>query len=73
MLLVNICYITYNRNRGDIMGVDKEKNTQVLVTLPNEMLEEIEKHWHKHCLKNRSEAIREIITIGLQTVKSRNN
>ncbi len=47
------------------MAVDKEKNTQVLVTIPNDMLEQIESYWHKNKLKNRNEAIRELISISL--------
>ncbi len=48
------------------MAVDKEKNTQVLVTFPNEMLQEIENYWYENRLKNRNEAIRELITKGLK-------
>lgn len=48
------------------MAVDKEKNTQVLVTFPNEMISEIEKYWHDNKLKNRNEAIRELVSLGLK-------
>jgi metal-responsive CopG/Arc/MetJ family transcriptional regulator len=48
------------------MAVDKEKNTQILVTFPNEMVELIEKYWHLHKLRNRNEAIRELVQIGLE-------
>lgn len=47
------------------MAVDKTKNTQVLVTFPNELVEEIEKYWHDNKLKNRNEAIRELVIKGL--------
>ncbi|WP_173668476.1 CopG family ribbon-helix-helix protein [Rummeliibacillus stabekisii] len=47
------------------MAIDKDKNTQVLVTFPNELLKEIENYWHDKKLKNRNEAIRELIKIGL--------
>lgn len=47
------------------MAVDKTKNTQVLVTFPNELVEEIEKYWHDKKLKNRNEAIRELVFKGL--------
>lgn len=48
------------------MAVDKDKNTQILVTFPNEMVEQIEKFWHEKKLKNRSEAIRELVKQGLE-------
>jgi metal-responsive CopG/Arc/MetJ family transcriptional regulator len=48
------------------MAVDKEKNTQILVTFPNEMVEEIEKYWHENKLKNRNEAIRDLVAKGLK-------
>lgn len=47
------------------MAVDKEKNAQVLVTFPKELLKKIEDHWHKSRFKNRNEAIRDLITKGL--------
>jgi len=49
--------------------VDKEKNTQVLVTFPSELLEEIEQYWHDNKLKNRNEAIRQLIQRGLEKNK----
>ncbi len=49
------------------MAIDKDKNTKVLVTMPHEMLEEIEKYWHDHRLKNKSETIRELIRKGLES------
>jgi len=52
------------------MAVDKSKNTQILVTFPNDMVEQIEKFWHKKGLKNRNEAIRELINIGLKKEQS---
>lgn len=48
------------------MAVDKDKNKQILVTFPNEILESVEEYWHERKLKNRSEAIRELIQIGLK-------
>lgn len=48
------------------MAIDKTKNTQILVTFPNEMVDEIEKFWHENKLKNRSEAIRELVKIALK-------
>jgi len=52
------------------MTIDKDKNSQVLVTFPSKLLEEIEKYWHDNKLKNRNEAIRELVLIGL---KNQNN
>ncbi|MUG26026.1 hypothetical protein GNQ08_27065 [Paenibacillus macerans] len=51
------------------MAVDKDKNTQILVTFPNEMVHEIEQFWHDNKLKNRSEAIRDLVAKGLQSQK----
>ncbi|MEK4255402.1 CopG family ribbon-helix-helix protein [Ureibacillus sp. FSL K6-2830] len=48
------------------MAIDKTKNTQVLVTFPNELLKKVEDYWHKKSLKNRNEAIRELIIKGLE-------
>ena len=49
------------------MAINKEKNTQVLVTFPNETIKKIEEYWHNNHLKNRSEAIRELVTKGLES------
>lgn len=49
------------------MAIDKEKNTQVLVTFPNELLKEVEVYWHSKSLKNRNEAIRELVKKGLES------
>jgi len=51
------------------MAVDKEKNKQILVTFPNEVLEQIETYWHDNKLKNRNEAIRELVQKGLRGSK----
>lgn len=48
------------------MAIDKEKNKQVLVTFPIKVLEEIEKYWHDNKIKNRNEAIRELVSKGLK-------
>ncbi|MCM3616670.1 ribbon-helix-helix domain-containing protein [Sutcliffiella horikoshii] len=52
------------------MAVDKSKNTQILVTFPNEMLEEIKKYWHENQLDNRNEAIRQLVASGLKKEQS---
>lgn len=51
------------------MAVDKDKNTQILLTVPNELLTEIENFQFEHRIKNRSEAIRILISGGLENFK----
>lgn len=46
--------------------INKEKNTQVLVTIPHEMLKRIEDYQFDNRIKNRSEAIRTLINKGLE-------
>ena len=48
------------------MTIDKHKNKQVLLTLTNELLEQVEQYWHEHKLPNRNEAIRNLIAQGLK-------
>ena len=48
------------------MTIDKEKNKQILLTLPNDLAEKVERYWHEKKLKNRNEAIRELISRGLE-------
>ncbi|EOP31563.1 MULTISPECIES: hypothetical protein [Bacillus] len=47
------------------MAVNKDKYTQILVTFTKEQVEQIENYWHENKLKNRNEAIRQIIDKGL--------
>lgn len=47
------------------MAIDKDKNTQILVTFSHEIVEQIENYWYENRLKNRSEAIRELVIKGL--------
>ncbi|MEH7753482.1 hypothetical protein [Bacillus toyonensis] len=47
------------------MAVNKDKYTQILVTFTNEQVEQIENYWHENKLKNRNEAIRQIVDKGL--------
>jgi metal-responsive CopG/Arc/MetJ family transcriptional regulator len=49
------------------MAVDKDKNTQILVTFPNELIDLIEKYWHENQFKNRNETIRELVKKGLES------
>mgnify|MGYP005749492219 CR=1 FL=1 len=51
------------------MPIDKSKNTQILVTFPNEIVEEIERYWHDNKLKSRSEAIRQLVEKSLSKEK----
>lgn len=51
------------------MAVDKNKNKQVLVTIPNEMLEEIEDFRFAKKYNNRNEAIRALIQSGIDRKK----
>lgn len=48
------------------MAVDTEKNVQLLITLPIELLKEIEEYWYENKIKNCSEAIRNLIVKGLE-------
>lgn len=47
------------------MSVDKELNSQVLLTLSKELLKKIENYQFENRIKNRSQAIRELIEKGL--------
>ncbi|MED1116120.1 hypothetical protein [Bacillus paramycoides] len=47
------------------MAVNKDKYTQTLVTFTKEQVEQIENYWHENKLKNRNEAIRQIVDKGL--------
>ena len=49
------------------MAVDKDKNTQILVTFPNDLLEQVDQFWHDNKIMNRNEAIRQLIASGLET------
>lgn len=51
------------------MAIDKSKNTQVLLTIPNEKIAEIEEFQFNNRVKNRSEAIRQLIEKGLESTK----
>lgn len=46
--------------------INKDKNVQILVTFPIEMVDEIEKYWHDKKMKSRSESIRELVKKGLE-------
>ncbi len=48
------------------MAIDKTKNKQVLITIPNELFEKIEDYKFENRVPNRSEAIRQLIERGLE-------
>lgn len=48
------------------MAIDKEINTKVLVTISHELLKKVEDYQFENRVKNRSEAIRELIQKGLE-------
>ena len=48
------------------MSIDKDKNTQVLLTIPKELLEQVEDYQFKNRMPSRSEALRELIRKGLE-------
>jgi metal-responsive CopG/Arc/MetJ family transcriptional regulator len=47
------------------MAINKEENTQVLLTISKELLKLIEDYQFENRISNRSEAIRELIQKGL--------
>ena len=49
------------------MAINKKRNTQILVTFPNDLVEKIEKYWHDNKLKSRTEAIRDLLQKGLES------
>ncbi|MNC15660.1 HNH endonuclease [compost metagenome] len=61
--------IPFKEREKSRYGIDKNRFSQILMTFPNEMVEEIEAFWHDEKIKNRSEAIRELVVRGLQKYK----
>jgi metal-responsive CopG/Arc/MetJ family transcriptional regulator len=49
------------------MAINKEKNTQILVTFPNDIVDKIDEYWHENKIKNRNETIRQLIKKGLES------
>ena len=47
------------------MSIDKENNSQVLLTISKETLKRVEDYQFENRIKNRSEAIRDLIEKGL--------
>ena len=48
------------------MAVRLDLNKQFLLTVPNEMADQINNFWHEERLDNRNDAIRELIKLGLE-------
>lgn len=53
------------------MAVRLDLNKQFLLTVPNEMADQINDFWHEERLDNRNDAIRELIKLGLEAYKGR--
>ena len=51
------------------MAVDKTKNHQFLLTVPNDMLEQIDEYWHENKLKNRNDAVRDLLNVAFKTLE----
>lgn len=48
------------------MAIDESVNTQILLTLPKDLLKLIENYQFENRIKNRSEAVRNLIIKGLE-------
>ena len=48
------------------MSIDKDKNTQVLLTISKELLDQVEDYQFKNRIPSRSEALRELLKKGLE-------
>lgn len=53
-------------------GMDKSRKTQLLISVSDEMLEEIDNYRFENKCKNRSEAIRDILKLAIETDKQNN-
>lgn len=65
-------YITYSfyiQDEGDHLAIDKNKNKQVLVTFPIELLNQIEDYRFENRKPNRNTAILDLIKEGLQAAE----
>lgn len=59
--------ITYTTCKELIkLAIDKTKNTPVNVTFPNELLQKVEDYQFENRIKNRTQAILELIKKGLE-------
>ena len=62
-------YNLYKTKGGVLMAIDSEKNTQVLVTMPWDLKEEIEDYQFANRVPSRTAAILELIRKGLDQEK----
>lgn len=51
------------------MAVRKDLNVQFVLTVPNDMNDQIDEFWHEKRLPNRNEGVRELIKLGLEAYK----
>lgn len=49
------------------MAIDKEVNTKVLITISHDLIKRVEDYQFENRIKNRSEAIRDLIQKGLES------
>jgi hypothetical protein len=62
--------IPYELREKSRTGIDKSKYSQIMLSFPNELVDQIEVYWHENKLKNRNEAIRELVHKGLKKEQS---
>lgn len=55
------------------MAINREKNTQKLISMPKELVQEIENYRFENRIKTESEAIRQLIKVGLDAFKKHPN
>ena len=58
--------VSYELREKNRYGLDKSKFTAITISITPDVLDDIKNYWHENRLKNRSEAIRELIKMGLQ-------
>ncbi|WP_181279856.1 hypothetical protein [Bacillus atrophaeus] len=51
------------------MAINKEKNTQIPIIMSHELHEDIVNFQFEHRVKNKAEAIRQLIRMGLEAAK----
>lgn len=62
----NIKYILYINEGGLNMSNEKNEITKILVSFPNELIENIETYRFENRIPNRTQAILELIKFGLE-------
>ena len=48
------------------MAVRKDLNNQFVLTLPNELDDQVNEFWHEERMSNRNDGVRELIRLGLE-------